>query len=396
MRISQNTLILSIVLAVLNLGISLSWLFIGIYIYEISQNLLWVSLFYSIPQLAWILGSVFWGYIADIYLQRKQVLSITSFLFGVFMLFFAFFEDPFILVILFSVAYFFAGARAPSINAYVTSLEASKGRAMGKVIAASSIGWALGGLFSGVLYEYLNPFFLYIFSGSLMFFVSLLSVKLTEPKRNQKRTKQSGWSIYFRLLRNKYVAFVCAIGFLLTLAMNIIMPVFSVYLVDGLGGTPFQYALASSIGSLSGFFVSMAIGKLTDHPKFGKLGAFLYSIFGYIIFFYLISLGSLLLALIGWMLPAYAGFLIAGPAMIAEHTDDEIRSRGMGLLDAIQNIGVIIGYIATTIMIIMLNINDIVFALLLVDRIALAITFLSLLLFIASYLYVLKGHARKS
>ncbi len=391
LSMSKNTLILSLVLTLLNLAISLSWLFIGIYIYELSQDLILVTLFYSIPQVAWIFGSIIWGYVADVHMPRKLVLAITSFSFGVFMLLFAFFSEPLILMILFSIAYFFAGARAPSVNAYVTSLEAAKGKAMGKVIAASSIGWALGGLFSGVLYEYLNPIFLYILSGSLMFLVAILSMMLYEPNKVRNKNELSSWHVYLELLRNRYVAFVCLLGFLLTLAMNIIMPVFSVYIVDGLGGTALQYSIAASIGAFSGFFVSLLIGKLTDSPKFGKFGAFLYSILGYIAFYLLISTQDLLLVLLGWILPAYAGFLIAGPALIADHTHDEIRSRGMGLLDAIQNIGVVIGYIATTVIVVSFNITDVIVAAIFTDMIALSITFVSLFFFITFYAMLRKS-----
>ena len=205
MRYQLNLLKLMLVLVLSNIGFALSWLFIGIYIFNLTSDLLLVTLFYSVSQTAWILGSMFWGYIADVHLKRKTVLGITNIMFGMFIIAFVFSSNPLILLFFFALSYFFAGGRIPSVNAYITVIEKSKGKAISKVMSAGSLGWFFGSLLSGFIFENLEPTILYLFSSLLVTTAGVITFTLYESEKSSSKSNKSQLAVYLELLKNHII-----------------------------------------------------------------------------------------------------------------------------------------------------------------------------------------------
>jgi len=390
MRYQLNLLKLMLVLVLFNIGFALSWLFIGIYIFNLTSDLLLVTLFYSVSQTAWILGSMFWGYIADVHLKRKTVLGITNIMFGMFIIAFVFSSNPLILLFFFALSYFFAGGRIPSVNAYITVIEKSKGKAISKVMSAGSLGWFFGSLLSGFIFENLEPTILYLFSSLLVTTAGVIAFTLYESEKSSSKSNKSQLAVYLELLKNHIILVVCLIGLMMMISAYLVFSIFPVYVVNGLGGDPMTYAFASSIATITGAFVALALGHLSEKKRFGRFGAILFTITGYLIVFYLISTKDLFMALVAWALPIYPGIFIGSAALISDYTDENIRSRGMALFDSFQNFGIMVGYTLSTLVVFMFNIEDVLVAMSLFVKISMFIASVVLVLSFLVYYVLLK------
>ena len=381
--INRNTLKVLIVSLLWSMGFSFSWIFIGVYIYQLSSDLLLSTLFYSVPQTAWIIGSIIWGVLSDVKFRRKMILGGSSILFGLLLLPFIFTQNPLILILFFTAAYFFAAGRNASLNAYITIVEKERGKALSWVIMAGSTGWFMGSLVSGFIYENLNPIILFLFASLFIITAGITAFTLKEAKRDKVHSSVSHFRVYLNLFKKPIIAVVCVAGLVIYVSQNLVSSMFSVYFVNGLGGTPTLYSIASAAAAGFGILASFALGHLSEKKYFGRAGAILYSIIGYIIFYSLVLTKNLAIVAIGWALPFYAGIMIGGPAFVSDHTEEANRSRGMALFDMFASVGTTFGYIFASLIIYSLMLTNIIQAMTLLTELAIAITVITLVFFVA-------------
>ena len=342
----RNTLKVLVVALLWSMGFSFSWLFIGVYIYQISSNLLLSTLFYSIPQTAWIIGSIIWGVLSDVKFRRKMILGVSSILFGLFLVPFIFIRNPLLLIIFFTTA------------------------------------WFIGSLSSGFIYENLSPTILFVFSSAFIIVAGLISFTLKEGKKVITKDNVSHFQVYLTLLKKPIIGVTCIVGFILYVAQNLISSVFSVYFVNGLGGTPTLYSIASAGAAGLGIFASFTLGHLSEKKWFGRAGAIFYSIIGYIIFYLMILTKDLFIVAIGWALPFYAGIMIGGPAFVSDHSEKDKRSRGMALFDMFSSVGSTLGYIFASLVIFFLMLSDIIQTMILLTILGIFATLLAFVIFV--------------
>ena len=378
----RNTLKVLVVALLWSMGFSFSWLFIGVYIYQISSNLPLSTLFYSIPQTAWIIGSIIWGVLSDVKFRRKMILGVSSILFGLFLVPFIFIRNPLLLIIFFTTAYFFASGKNASLNAYITIIEKKRGKALSWVIMAASTGWFIGSLSSGFIYENLSPTILFVFSSAFIIVAGLISFTLKEGKKVITKDNVSHFQVYLTLLKKPIIGVTCIVGFILYVAQNLVSSVFSVYFVNGLGGTPTLYSIASAGAAGLGIFASFTLGHLSEKKWFGRAGAIFYSIIGYIIFYLMILTKDLFIVAIGWALPFYAGIMIGGPAFVSDHSEKDKRSRGMALFDMFSSVGSTLGYIFASLVIFFLMLSDIIQTMILLTILGIFATLLAFVIFV--------------
>ncbi len=145
---------------ILNVSLILAWVangvigtFLALYVNELGGSLLEVSLVSAIPNIAALLTSAPWGGLSDRLNDRKLFIMIGNGSLGFTILAFVFLRTPIQLLSVYGFGSLFIAASVPTLSAYVTLSTRSSGRSLGNLLSVQSIGWAIGSLTGGFLYE---------------------------------------------------------------------------------------------------------------------------------------------------------------------------------------------------------------------------------------------------
>ncbi len=176
----------------------------------------------------------------------------------------------------------FSSSFIPIFAALATETSTQYGRAIGEFWTAASLGYASATLIGGVLFQFLDPIYLYIL-GALYGYTGLLVVSfLTKQGLTIVKSviRPEG---YWSLLRQRNVLILCGVSILALVSSSSFNNFFTIYLVDSLSGSRLMAGLAATATTVFGAIAFRIVGPLDD--RFGRKPMFLLGAVGYMAYF---------------------------------------------------------------------------------------------------------------
>jgi DHA1 family multidrug resistance protein-like MFS transporter len=282
-----------------------------------------------------------WGSISDNLEVRKPFMIIGFIGYASTFLLYSFVTNSFQFLIVAIIGAFFSSAALPVGQAYLTTQTDKKGERIGLFLIAQSIGWFIGTLSSGFLYDYIGMVALYRIAAALCIIATLVNatfasdfpiVKKDESKKGSFRTslEKSG------MVRVFLTYLMSMIG------MNSVSFLLAIIIVDELGGPYFYVGLANSTATLIAILITGYVGKATD--RHGQVTILIASMFVYVLFSLSFALAAdPILATILWAIPIYPLSNTASFSLGAIISGEEERGQAMSLINGAHNAGNAIG-----------------------------------------------------
>ena len=231
----------------------------------------------------------------------------------------------------------FSSSFIPIFAALATETSTQYGRAIGEFWTAASLGYASATLIGGVLFQFLNPIYLYIL-GALYGYSGLLVVSfLTKQGLTIVKSviRPEG---YWNLLRQRNVLILCGVSILALVASSSFNNFFTIYLVDSLSGSRLTAGLAATATTVFGAIAFRIVGPLDD--RFGRKPMFLLGAVGYMAYFATIYfVTNTLVVTILWTLPIYPLIQASAAALMSDYTSIADRGKGLGILESAISLG---------------------------------------------------------
>ena len=237
----------------------------------------------------------------------------------------------------------------PLVNAYVTvSSGTSSGEAAGDLQTVGSGGFFTASLIGGFLYGMggVNATAILGLAGCGMAVVMAFLIEEGGPEEQQV----GGMDLSF-IFSNRALMAVCTISLLLNSARFGFSSLFPLYFIS-IGGTGSWLGYLNAIATLLAVLSARRIGRMVGSG--GGITFMLAGIGGYLVVF----LGMLALpmlpdatirlwaVMVMWSVPMYVLTEVPTLSLVANHTSDEERARGMGALTFAYNAGAVIGPLA--------------------------------------------------
>ena len=325
-----------------NLSVGLYNSFLPVHIRSLGATIFLVSLLSAIPALIIVFLTPIWGMMADQVRSRKLFIMLGIISNTVLLLTFVFFDTPIQFIVALGFFEIFICALQPNIEAFATQLIVQKGKAAGILMTSRSIGFALGAFMGGIIFEILGMQKNFILGFLISAFSILIIINLKEEKVTETRNiKFFNLATYKSLLKDRYLLPVYVVAFLFSFGIVIFGNLFSIYFVN-IGGSKSLLGITNSVIFIIAIIVSTPVGVLAD-----RIGRKQLLIFGTLVCCLTTGLlyftaDQLITAAI-WAFPLHPYISIASIAIIADHTSNQARGSGIGLLIVVQSIARMIG-----------------------------------------------------
>jgi MFS family permease len=231
----------------------------------------------------------------------------------------------------------FSSSFIPVFAALATETSTQYGRAIGEFWTAASLGYASVTLIGGVLFQFLDPVYLFVL-GALYGYAGILVVSfLTKQGLTVVRSgiRPEG---YWSLLRHRNVLVLCSVSILALVSSSSFNNFFTIYLVDSLSGSRLMVGLAATATTVFGAIAFRIVGPLND--KIGRKPVFLLGAVGYAIYFSTIYFVTNAIAVtILWTLPIYPLIQASAAALMSDYTSIADRGKGLGILESAISLG---------------------------------------------------------
>jgi MFS family permease len=231
----------------------------------------------------------------------------------------------------------FSSSFIPVFAALATETSTQYGRAIGEFWTAASLGYASVTLVGGVLFQFLDPVYLFVL-GALYGYSGVLVVSfLTKQGLTIVRSgiRPEG---YWSLLRQRNVLILCSVSILALVSSSSFNNFFTIYLVDSLSGSRLMVGLAATATTAFGAIAFRIVGPLDD--KIGRKPVFLLGAVGYAIYFSTIYfVTNTLVVTILWTLPIYPLIQASAAALMSDYTSIADRGKGLGILESAISLG---------------------------------------------------------
>ena len=255
---------------------------------------------------------------------------------------FLFLRVPLQYVAMLGVFTAFICALEPNLEAFLTQAMTKRGRAGGLLLTSRSLGMAIGAMTGGIVFDTLGIQinFALGFLFSLTAFIILSNIREDDVK-GPKGLNLFSAAPYRTLLNDMNVIPVYLTVFLFSFGIIIFSSLFPIYFI-GIGGSKTLLGFTNSTIFIIAILVSTPAGILAD-----RIGRKYILVFGTLCcsmttgILYFIS-DPLIIAVI-WAFPLHPYISIASIALIADHTTDQNRGVGMGLLIICQSIARVLG-----------------------------------------------------
>jgi MFS family permease len=231
----------------------------------------------------------------------------------------------------------FSSSFIPIFAALATETSTQYGRAIGGFWAAASLGYASSTLIGGVLFQFLDPIYLYVL-GALYGYTGILVVSfLTKQGLTivKSAIRPEG---YWSLLRQRNILILCGVSILALVSSSSFNSFFTIYLVNSLRGSRLMAGLAATATTLLGAIAFRVVGPLDD--KIGRKPMFLLGAVGYAIYFATIYfVTNTVVVTILWTLPIYPLIQASAAALMSDYTSIADRGKGLGILESAISLG---------------------------------------------------------
>jgi predicted MFS family arabinose efflux permease len=296
----------------------------------------------AIPGIAMFLASNFWGALADYTKRLKPFLLVGLAGYSGCLLALSRSESTTAVILITVVSSLFFAAVRPTSQSYVTLLrETEKGRAVGDLMAFQSLGWFIGGLACGYLFEPETgiPVRTILVGGSLLGAIVLLVVALSlKPMRGfwKAQREESSWveglSADLKwLYRSKTLVAMCIVTAISASGTWLFFGNFALFMTEYAGASTTLLGWAMALSTLLGVFTFTLYGKLAD--RVGPMRVFLLAVALYVLTYALVSATrSPILIMIYFCIPVYPAFNVGVTALVSELSGEKRRAGGLGVL----------------------------------------------------------------
>ena len=296
-----------------------------------------LGLVVGLPNFALVAGSSFWGYVADKWRSRKDVVILCSMVTALLYLPLPWL-DPLELVIVRTIQSFFLGGMVQIATMFSELDSSARGSFMGKLEAVLGLGWGVGAFAGGLLVnesDYGLGSAPVIFSFFLTAFLGLISVvgymSSTEKKREIVEFNDDFFYYFKKLSRLFFITFILFMGYMFFLTIS------PVYLTNIAGSSGKMGLIVLSSGIIHAVTAPYA-GKLVDkYPR--ELAIRIASFF---VIFSLLAYSfteNLYVVTLVFTIPIYMTFFLGARAIVADMVPYDLRARTMGLLSSFSLLG---------------------------------------------------------
>ncbi len=231
----------------------------------------------------------------------------------------------------------FSSSFIPVFAALATERSNQYGKAIGEFWTAASLGYAASTLIGGILFQYLDPVYLYIL-GALFGYSGILAVPFL-TKQGLTIVKQAAPPKgYWNLLRTRNVLVLCGVSILALVSSSSFNSFFTIYLVNSLNGSRLMAGLAATATTVFGAIAFRVVGPMDD--KHGRKPIFILGAVGYAIYFTTIYfITNTIIVTILWTLPIYPLIQASAAALMSDYTSMADRGKGLGILESAISLG---------------------------------------------------------
>ena len=296
-----------------------------------------LGLVVGLPNFALVAGSAFWGYVADKWRSRKDVVILCSIVTALLYLPLPWLE-PLELVIVRTIQSFFLGGMVQIATMFSELDSSARGSFMGKLEAVLGLGWGVGAFAGGLLVnedDYGLGSAPVIFSFFLTGFLGLISVvgymSSTEKRREITEFNDDFFYYFKKLSRLFLITFILFMGYMFFLTIS------PVYLTNIAGSSSKMGLIVLSSGIIHAVSAPYA-GKLVDkYPRELAIRiASIFVIFSLLAYSFTVNIYVVTLV---FTIPIYMTFFLGARAIVADMVPYDLRARTMGLLSSFSLLG---------------------------------------------------------
>jgi len=305
-------------------------------------SLLTIASIIAIPQCAMFVASNFWGALADYTKKLKPfiLIGIAGYVICLYVLSVS--RTTTAIVLGATVSSMFFAALRPISQSYVTLLrETEKGRAIGDLMAFQSLGWLIGGIAGGYLFEPVSgvPVRSILVGGCLFGAVVLIFVAVLLKPLNVSRAVRRETGSWFRgmtsdlrtLYGSKALVATCILTGLCSGGVWVFFGNFSVFLTEYIKASTTLLGWAMALSTLLGMFTFGPSGRLVD--RIGPIRVFAMAVLSYAVVYSLVSLTKdPILISICFCVPIYPLFNVSVITLTSELSGQSTRAGGLGVL----------------------------------------------------------------
>ena len=319
-------------------------------------SLLTIASIVAIPQCAMFVASNFWGALADYTRKLKPYLLIGIAGYGGCLLVLSVSRTTVAVVVGATISSLFFAALRPTSQSYVTLLrETEKGRAIGDLMAFQSLGWLIGGIAGGYLFEPLSgvPVKSILVGGSLFGAAVLILVAIllrplarTDAPSRERESWLRGMTADLRTLYgSRALVTICALTALCSGGVWLFFGNFSVFLTEYIKASTTLLGWAMALSTCFGMLVYAPSGRLVD--RVGPIRVFALAVLSYAIVYGLLSLTKdPILIAVYFCVPVYPFFNVSVITLASELSGQNTRAGGLGVLAGVLAIALAAGTLA--------------------------------------------------
>ena len=296
-----------------------------------------LGLVVGLPNFALVAGSAFWGYVADKWRSRKDVVILCSMVTALLYLPLPWLE-PLELVIVRTIQSFFLGGMVQIATMFSELDSSARGSFMGKLEAVLGLGWGVGAFAGGLLVnedDYGLGSAPVIFSFFLTAFLGLISVvgyMSSTEKRRQIAEFNDDFFYYFKKLSRLFlITFILFMGYMFFLTIS------PVYLTNIAGSSSKMGMIVLSSGIIHAVFAPYAGNLVDKYPR--ELAIRIASVFVIFSLFAYSFTENIYVVTLVFTIPIYMTFFLGARAIVADLVPYDLRARTMGLLSSFSLLG---------------------------------------------------------
>ena len=296
-----------------------------------------LGLVVGLPNFALVAGSAFWGYVADKWRSRKNVVVLCSIVTALLYLPLPWL-GPLELVLVRTIQSFFLGGMVQIATMFSEMDSSARGSFMGRLEAVLGLGWGIGA-FAGAYLVNENDYGLgsgpVIFSFFFTAFLGLVSVigymSSTEKKRKIVNIEEDFFFHLKKLSRLFTITFILFMGYIFFLTIS------PVYLTV-IAGSSYKMGWIVLCSGLIHAITAPYAGNLIDkYPRESAIRiASAFVIFSMLAYSLTINLYVITLV---FTIPIYMTFFLGARTIVADVVPYDLRARMMGLLSSFGLLG---------------------------------------------------------
>ena len=296
-----------------------------------------LGLVVGLPNFALVAGSAFWGYVADKWRSRKNVVVLCSIVTALLYLPLPWL-GPLELVLVRTIQSFFLGGMVQIATMFSELDSSARGSFMGRLEAVLGLGWGVGA-FAGAYLVSEDDYGLgngpVVFSFFFTAFLGLISVigymSSTEKKREILKVKDDFFFYFKRLSRLFIITFILFMGYIFFLTIS------PVYLTDIAGSSNRMGWIVLCSGLIHAITAPYAGNLIDKYPRETAIRiASVFVIFSMLAYSFTVNLYAITLV---FTIPIYMTFFLGARTIVADTVPYDLRARMMGLLSSFSLLG---------------------------------------------------------